>query len=74
MESWFQDNYIEIYSTNNERKSVVAERLIGTLKNRTTFFSTSPLRKAYTNKLTNTVNYYNNIYDKTIKMKPADVK
>ena len=74
MESWLQDNYTEIYSTNNEWKSVVAERLIGTLKNRTTFFSTSPLRKAYTNKLANIVNYYNNIYDMTIKMKPADVK
>ena len=74
MESWLQDNYTEIYSTNNEWKSVVAERLIGTLKNRTTFFSASPLRKAYTNKLANIVNYYNNIYDMTIKMKPADVK
>ena len=41
---------------------------------RTTFFSTSPLRKAYTNKLANIVNYYNNIYDMTIEMKPADVK
>ena len=31
MKSWLQNN-IEIYSTNNEGKSVVAERFIRTLK------------------------------------------
>ena len=28
MKSWLQDNDIEIYSTHNKRKSVVAERFI----------------------------------------------
>ena len=74
MESWLQDNYIEVYSTNNEWKSVVAERLFGTFKDRTTYFLTSLLRKAYTNKSNNIVNGYNNIYDMTIKMKSVDVK
>ena len=32
MKSWLQDNNIEIYSAHNEGKSVVAERLIRTLK------------------------------------------
>ena len=32
MKSWLQDNNIEIYSTHNEGISVVAERLIRTLK------------------------------------------
>ena len=31
---WFQDNDIEMYSTNNEGKSVIAERFIRTLKNK----------------------------------------
>ena len=31
---WLQDNYIEIYSANNEFKSVVAVRFIGTSKNK----------------------------------------
>ena len=31
-ESWLQDNDIEMYSTHNEGKSVVAERIIRTLK------------------------------------------
>ena len=30
---WLQDNIIEVYSTHHERKSVVAEQLISTLKN-----------------------------------------
>ena len=32
MKSWLQDNDIEIYSTNIEEKSVVAERFIRSLK------------------------------------------
>ena len=32
MKSWFQDIDIEIYSTLNEEKSVVAEKFIRTLK------------------------------------------
>ena len=34
MKSWLQDNSIEMYSTYNEGKSVVAERFIRTLKNK----------------------------------------
>ena len=33
---WLQDNDIEMYSTHNERKSVVAERFIRTLKKKIT--------------------------------------
>ena len=33
MKSWLQGNNIEMYSTHNEGKSVVAERFIRTLKN-----------------------------------------
>ena len=34
MKSWFQDNIIEMYSTHNEGKPVVAKRFIRTLKNK----------------------------------------
>ena len=34
MKSWLQANDIKVYSTHNEIKSVVAERLIRTLKNK----------------------------------------
>ena len=33
---WLQDNDIEMYSTHNEGKSVVAERFMRTLKNKFT--------------------------------------
>ena len=41
MKSWLEKNDIEIYSTNNEGKSVVAERFIKTLKNRIYKYTTS---------------------------------
>ena len=38
---WLQDNDIEMYSTHNEGKSVVAERFIRTLKNKIYKYMTS---------------------------------
>ena len=34
VDKWLRDNDIEMYSTHNEGKSVVAERIIRTLKNK----------------------------------------
>ena len=34
MKPWLEQNDIEIYSTNNEGKSVIAERFVRTLKNK----------------------------------------
>ena len=34
MKPWLEKNDIEIYSTHNEGKSVIAERFISTLKNK----------------------------------------
>ena len=41
MKSWLEKNDIEMYSTNNEGKSVVAERFIRTLKNKIYEYMTS---------------------------------
>ena len=60
-----------MYSTNNEGKSVVAERFIRTLKSRIYKHMTSISRNVYIDKL---VDEYNNTYHTTIKMKPIDVK
>ena len=38
---WLQDNDIEMYSTYNEGKSVIAERFIRTLKNKIYKYMTS---------------------------------
>ena len=66
-----QDNDIIIYSTHNEGKSVVAERSIRTLKNKT---CDSLSKNVYFNVLSDIVDEYNNTYPRTIKMKPIDVK
>ena len=42
---WLQDNNIEMYSTNNEEKSVIAERFIRTLKNKIYKYMTSISKK-----------------------------
>ena len=41
IESWLKENDIEMYSTHNEGKSVVAERFIRTLKNKIYKYLTS---------------------------------
>ena len=71
---WLQDNDIIMYSTNNEGKSVVAERFIRTLKSKIYKYMTSISKNVYIDKLNAIVNKYNNTYHTTIKMKPIDVK
>ena len=74
MKSWLEKNDIEMYSTHNEGKSVVAERFIRTLKTKIYKYMTSISKNVYIDKLNDTVNKYNNTYHRTIKMKPEDVK
>ena len=66
---WLKDNNIEMYSTHNEGKSVVAERFIGTLKNKICKHMTAILNNMYFD-----IVEYNNTYHKTVKMKATDVK
>ena len=66
-------NNIEIYSTYNERKSVVAERFIRTLKNKTFKHMTAVSKNVYFGVIDDIVNKYNNTVHRTIKMKPVDV-
>ena len=71
---WLKDNYISMYSTYNEGKSVVAERFIRTLKNKIYKHMTAISKNVYFDVLDDIVDEYNNTYHKTIKMKPIDVK
>ena len=48
---WLKDNNIEMYSTHNEGKSVVAERFIRTLKNRIYKHMTADSKNVYFNVL-----------------------
>ena len=74
MKSWLEKNDIEMYSTHNERKSVVAKRFIRTLKNKLYKYMFLISKNVCINKLDDIVNKYNNIFQRTIKMKPVDVK
>ena len=70
---WLKDNDLEMHSTFNEGKSVVAERFIRTSKNKIYKHMTAVLKNVYFNVLDDIVNKYNTLH-KTIKMKPTDVK
>ena len=70
----FKDNDIEMYSTHNAGKSVVAERFIRTLETKIYKYMTLVSKNLYIDKLDDIVNEYNNIYHRIIKMKPVDVK
>ena len=54
-----------MYSANNDRKSVIAERFVR---------FTSVSKNMYTDKLDDIVSKYNNTYHSTIKMKPVYTK
>ena len=70
MKLWIEKSDIEMYSTHNEEKSIVAERFIRTLKDKIY----KHMRVVPKNVYNDIVNEYNNTYHKTIKMKPVDVK
>ena len=74
MKSWLEKADIEMYSTHNEGKSVIAERFIRTLKSKIYKCMNSVLKNVYIDKLDDIVNKYNNTYHNTIKMKPVNVK
>ena len=69
-----KDNNIEMYSTHNEGKSVIAEIFIRTLKNKSYKHITANSENVYFNVLNDVVGECNNTYHQTIKMKPIDVK
>ena len=74
MKSFLQSNDLEMYSTHNEEKFVIAERFIRTLENKIYKYLTSISKNVYIDKLDDIVNKYNNTDHSKIKMKPSDVK
>ena len=72
-EKWLSDNDINMYSTYNEGKSVVAERFIRKLKNILYRHMTATCKNVYYDILDDVVNKYNNTKHSAIKMKPIDV-
>ena len=73
LEKWLSDNDINMYSTYNEGKSVVAERFIRTLKIKLYKHMTATDKNVHYDVLDDVVNKYNNTKHSSIKMKPIDV-
>ena len=74
LKKWLQENDIVLYSTDNEEKSVAAERFLRTLKNKIYKYMTSISKNVYIEKLDDIVNEYSSTCHRTIKMKSIDVK
>ena len=73
LKKWLKDVNIEIYSTYNEGKSVIAERFIKTLKHKIFKYMTAVSKNVYFVVLDDIVDKYNTTYHRTIKLKPIDV-
>ena len=71
---WLKDNNTEMYSTHNERKSVVAERFIRINKNKIYKYMISISKNVYIDKFDDIVDEYNNTYYRTIKMLKYSLK
>ena len=71
--NFLKNNDIEMYSTHNEGKSVVAERYIKILKNKIYKYMTTIGKNVYFNVLDIIVDKYNNTYHSLIKMKSKGV-
>ena len=71
---WLQNNDTTTYSTNNEGKSVIAERFIRILKTKIYKYMISISKNVYIDKVDEIVNEYDDEYHTSIKMKPTDVK
>ena len=75
MKYWLHDHGIEMYSTQNEGNSVVAERIIRILKTKIYKHMTAVSKNVYIHKLDKIVNKYkSSTYHRTIKWKPDNVK
>ena len=62
-----------MYSTHNEKQSVVAEKLIRTLKNKICKHMAAVSKNVYFDVLDDIADKYNNTVHRTIKMKPIDI-
>ena len=68
MTSCLDKNDMEMYSTRNVGKSVIAERFTRTSQNKIYRYMTSVSKYVYIDKFDEIVNKYNNIYHSAIKI------
>ena len=71
MKSWLENNDIEMHSTHNKRKPVVAKRFIRALRSRVYNNIASISKNVYIDKLGDIVNKCNSTYPRAFPMKPV---
>ena len=74
MKSWLEKNDIEIYSADNEGKSVLLKDPLGPCKIKFILYMTSISKNVFIDKLDDRVNKYKYTCHSTIKMKSIDIK
>ena len=74
LKKWLKDNDMKMYSIHNAEKSVVTERFIRTLKNKSCKHMAAVSKNVYIDNLDDIVDEYNNTYHRAITMKPIEVK
>ena len=72
MQEWLKNNDISMYLTDNEGKSVMAERFIKTIKAKIYKKMTTNDSKSYLSYLNKLVDQYNNTYPHSINKKPIN--
>ena len=72
MQDRFDDNDILMYSTHNNRKSVIAERFIKKLKGKLCKKMTANDNKSYLSCFNKLVDQYSNTYDYSVNKKPVN--
>ena len=73
MQQFFKDNSVKIYHTNSHLKSIVIERFNRSLRELMMKEFVKNNNTVYYNILPKLIKIYNNRYNSTIKMKPAEV-
>ena len=66
MQKWLDDNYLLMYLTHNEGKSIVAERFIRILKVKIHTKITANDSRSYLGYLNKSLDEYNNTYHRSI--------
>ena len=71
---FLQENDIQLFTTESDKKAIIVERLNRTMKGRMYTYFTANNTYRYIDVLQSLVDGYNNTYHRSIKMKPIDVR
>ena len=74
MHRFLQENDIQLFTTESDKKASIAERFNRTMKGRTYKYFTANNTYRYADVLQSLVDGYNNSYHRSIKMKPINVR